>query len=73
MKAPEIFGLVLRLVGLYLLVDGVPRLLDCILDFERHSLGFVLHKVLEVVAGIYFLCGARHIQQRAYPGSGEAR
>ncbi len=70
MKAPELFGLALRLLGLYLLVDDVPDFVQGVWDLVRgHEAGSnVLWSLVVVGFGVYFLRGARGVQELAYPG-----
>ena len=68
MKAPELFGLALRLLGLYLLVIEVPDLVHGIFRWNQVGEPYLLWRLIGVVFGVYFLRGARGVQEIAYPG-----
>jgi hypothetical protein len=78
MKAKEIFGLILRLVGLLGLLYGGFYLLSCLYCLigseERQGFGvrqYFLAGVVYVIAGLYFLHGAPHLFRIAY-GRGDS-
>ena len=73
MKAKEIFGLILRVVGLFGLLYGGFYLLSCLYILtgfpEREGFGFrqyFLAGVVYVLVGLYFLRGAPHLFRIAY-------
>ncbi len=73
MKAKEIFGLILRVVGLFGLLYGGFYLLSClyILTGSPAREGFGLRQyflagVVYVLVGLYFLRGAPHLLRFAY-------
>ena len=68
MKAPELFGLALRLLGLYLLVVQVPDLVQGLFHPRLVGWAFLLWSAIGIVFGVYFLRGARGVQEIAYPG-----
>ena len=73
MRAKEIFGLILRVVGLLGLLYGGFYLLSCVYCFtgvpERQGFGaqqYFVAGVVYVAVGLYFLRGAPHIFRLAY-------
>jgi hypothetical protein len=73
MKAKEIFGLILRVVGLCALLYGGFYLLTCLYILtgypEREGFGIPQYLVAGVVyglLGLYFLRGAPHLFRIAY-------
>jgi hypothetical protein len=73
MKAKEIFGLILRVVGLFSLLYGGFYLLSCLYILAgspaREGFGvpqYFLAGVVYVLVGLYFLRGAPHLFRFAY-------
>src|ERR1039458_7249157 len=73
MKAKEIFGLILRVVGLFGLLYGCFYLLSCLYFLTgvpaREGFGarqYFVAGVIYVLAGLYFLRGAPHLLRFAY-------
>jgi hypothetical protein len=74
MKAKDIFGLAIRLLGLGLCINGADNLSEFIavqigyftLQRTDPTYYFVLG-VAEIIVGLYFLRGAPHFVRYAYP------
>jgi hypothetical protein len=73
MKPKDIFGIVIRTVGLYALALGVPMVvisLSAVVtlrSFETFQVTTILSGVLYLIIGFYFLRGAPWIVRYAYP------
>ncbi len=73
MKPKEIFGLILRIVGLFGLLWGAFYLLSCLYLLmgapEQQGFGtpqYLITGVIYVLVGLYFLRGAPHLVRFAY-------
>ena len=72
MKPQELFGLLVRLVGLVLILYGL-RYLTVLATAQRPLVGLLLYVVLVFVIGAYFLRGAPRLLGWCYPTSQHTR
>jgi hypothetical protein len=68
MKAHELFGLALRLLGVYLLVVEVPDFVQGLFRIRHVGFPFLIWSLIGIAFGFWFLRGARAVQELAYPG-----
>jgi hypothetical protein len=73
MRAPDVFGIVVRVFGLSMTVYSLWALATTLSllgveGFDAPTLGFFVTEIVSIALGIYFLRGAPLLLRFSYPG-----